>query len=161
VRGGIVDTFPASEAHPIRLEFVGDTVESLRRYDPATQRSTESIDQMDIVPLQDVLDADDRSATVLDYLALAGHHRLVVSERDEVDAQAVKLIEQFHQSYEEAVQRKERAPAPAQLFADWDVVAARLDQATHLVTLGLDDDAPADGPVEQDGAPTRAIGALP
>ena len=55
VRGGIVDIFPAGEAQPVRLEFVGDTIESMRRYDPATQRSVESIDQVSIVPLQDVL----------------------------------------------------------------------------------------------------------
>lgn len=57
VRGGIVDIFPAGEAHPVRLEFVGDTIESLRRYDPATQRSIEAIDQITILPLQDVLAA--------------------------------------------------------------------------------------------------------
>src|SRR5262245_49525206 len=39
VRGGIVDIFPAGAARPVRLEFVGDTIETLRTYDPATQRS--------------------------------------------------------------------------------------------------------------------------
>ena len=46
VRGGIVDIFPAGESQPVRLEFVGDTIESMRRYDAATQRSIESIDQI-------------------------------------------------------------------------------------------------------------------
>ena len=40
IRGGIVDIFPAADAEPVRLEFVGDMVETLRRFDPATQRST-------------------------------------------------------------------------------------------------------------------------
>src|SRR5262249_38056844 len=39
LRGGILDIFPAGEALPVRLEFVGDTIESLRTYDPGTQRS--------------------------------------------------------------------------------------------------------------------------
>jgi transcription-repair coupling factor (superfamily II helicase) len=56
VRGGVVDLFPAGEAQPVRLEFIGDTVESIRRYDPATQRSTAPIDQIGIVPLKDVFD---------------------------------------------------------------------------------------------------------
>ena len=34
VRGGIVDIFPAGEALPVRLEFAGDTIESMRSYDP-------------------------------------------------------------------------------------------------------------------------------
>src|SRR5436190_23854535 len=40
IRGGIVDIFPAGDLEPVRVEFVGDMVESLRRFDPATQRST-------------------------------------------------------------------------------------------------------------------------
>ena len=56
VRGGIVDIFPAGEAQPVRLEFIGDTIETLRTYDPATQRSIAPIDQVAIVPLRDVLD---------------------------------------------------------------------------------------------------------
>ena len=55
VRGGILDVFPAGESQPVRLEFIGDTIESLRRYDASTQRSIETLDQMSIVPLRDVL----------------------------------------------------------------------------------------------------------
>ena len=39
VRGGIVDLYPAGAAQPIRLDFFGDTLESLRSFDPLTQRS--------------------------------------------------------------------------------------------------------------------------
>src|SRR5207247_10603773 len=56
LRGGILDVFPAAEALPVRLEFVGDTIESLRTYDPGTQRSIAPIDQVLVVPLTDTLD---------------------------------------------------------------------------------------------------------
>jgi transcription-repair coupling factor (superfamily II helicase) len=101
VRGGIVDIFPAGAVHPVRLEFIGDTIETLRTYDPATQRSIKPIDQIQIVPLKDVL--EDRSATVVDYLQRARQARIIVSERDEVDAHAAKLIEQIERSYAQAV----------------------------------------------------------
>ena len=39
MRGGIIDIFPAGEADPVRLDLFGDTIESIRRFDPATQRS--------------------------------------------------------------------------------------------------------------------------
>ena len=39
VRGGIVDVYSPEDARPVRLELFGDTVESLREFDPATQRS--------------------------------------------------------------------------------------------------------------------------
>ncbi len=67
-RGGILDIFPAGASQPVRLEFMGDTIETLRTYDPGTQRSIAPIDQLTVVPLRDVL-GDDRGATFLDYLA--------------------------------------------------------------------------------------------
>ena len=53
VRGGIVDVFPPGDEEPIRIEFIGDTVESLRRFDPSTQRSSRTIDQSHIVPIRE------------------------------------------------------------------------------------------------------------
>src|SRR3954469_19094916 len=94
IRGGILDVYPAGDALPVRLEFVGDTIESLRTYDPATQRSIAAVDQLTVVPLSDVLH-DDRRATVFDYVARANGMRILVSERDEVEAQAIKLLEQL------------------------------------------------------------------
>ena len=100
VRGGIADVFPAGETLPVRLEFIGDTIETLRTYDPSTQRSIAPIDQAAIVPLRDVLQ-DDRGATLFDYLSRASASRIVVSERDEVDANVTKLLDQIHQSYQD------------------------------------------------------------
>ncbi len=165
VRGGIVDIFPAGEAHPVRLEFIGDTIETLRTYDPSTQRSIAPIDQIAIVPLRDILATsrsvanpesripnpyEDRSATLFDYLSRAKASRVIVSERDEVDASAIKLLEQVQQSYENIVgadmnagpgRTRGSAPAPSDLFADWAAVESRLAHATELAQLGLDDDA--------------------
>src|SRR5262245_22026266 len=46
VRGGIVDVFVPSHARPVRLEFFGDDVESIRLFDPSTQRSTDPLDEV-------------------------------------------------------------------------------------------------------------------
>src|SRR5580765_7781853 len=145
VRGGIVDIFPAGEALPVRLEFAGDTIESMRSYDPSTQRSTAAIDRLAVIPLQDVL-GDDRDATLFDYLSAANDAQLVVSERDEIDAHAAKLLDQMQRSYETitAADRSggaTRVPPPSALFASWDDVGARLSLATSVSQLGLDDQA--------------------
>jgi transcription-repair coupling factor (superfamily II helicase) len=65
VRGGILDLFPFTADRPVRIEFAGRGVESLRTFDPATQASLERIDRLnaDLVPSGT---AD--SATVFDYL---------------------------------------------------------------------------------------------
>jgi transcription-repair coupling factor (superfamily II helicase) len=43
IRGGIVDLFPAGESEGLRLDFFGDEIESVRRFDPATQRTTDRV----------------------------------------------------------------------------------------------------------------------
>ncbi len=56
VRGGVIDIFPAGTAQPVRLDFVGDTIESIRHFDPATQRSAGEIENVTIVPLREVFE---------------------------------------------------------------------------------------------------------
>jgi transcription-repair coupling factor (superfamily II helicase) len=51
IRGGIVDIFPAEEEQPVRLEFFGDAIESIRRFDPATQRSVSRMQSVKVLPL--------------------------------------------------------------------------------------------------------------
>jgi transcription-repair coupling factor (superfamily II helicase) len=55
VRGGIVDLYPAGAAQPVRLDFFGDTVESLRSFDSLTQRSTGNLDKLELKPVSEVL----------------------------------------------------------------------------------------------------------
>jgi transcription-repair coupling factor (superfamily II helicase) len=55
VRGGIVDLYPAGAAQPVRLDFFGDTVESLRSFDSLTQRSTGSLAKLELKPVSEVL----------------------------------------------------------------------------------------------------------
>ncbi|MCC7450268.1 MAG: transcription-repair coupling factor [Anaerolineae bacterium] len=54
-RGGIVDVFPITANHPVRIEFFGDEIESLRMFDPTTQRSAENIKQVLINPAREAL----------------------------------------------------------------------------------------------------------
>jgi transcription-repair coupling factor (superfamily II helicase) len=55
VRGGIVDLFPAGAAQPERLDFFGDTLESVRSFDPLTQRSTGRLGEVVLRPVSEVL----------------------------------------------------------------------------------------------------------
>jgi len=51
VRGGIVDVFSPEAPRPVRLELFGDTVESLREFDPSTQRSVGPLERVTLAPL--------------------------------------------------------------------------------------------------------------
>jgi transcription-repair coupling factor (superfamily II helicase) len=61
VRGGIVDIFSTAESEPYRIEFLGDSVESTRRFDPASQESTEPVTTAKILPAREYLVPLDRS----------------------------------------------------------------------------------------------------
>jgi transcription-repair coupling factor (superfamily II helicase) len=146
VRGGVVDFYPAGSVQPVRLEFVGDTIESIRTYEPASQRSTHSLDQAAIVPLQDLLsegDAPDRAATAFDYLWAHRAPHVLVSEPDEVRAQGEKLTAQVLASYEEAASKGRPVPEPSLLVIPWTEADGWLDGATALETLALEDEAGA------------------
>jgi transcription-repair coupling factor (superfamily II helicase) len=49
-RGGIVDLFPPGQPYPVRAEFFGDEIDSLRAFDPADQRSTGPVDDVAVLP---------------------------------------------------------------------------------------------------------------
>ncbi|MGZ8310812.1 MAG: transcription-repair coupling factor [Allosphingosinicella sp.] len=55
VRGGLVDLFPSGEEQALRLDFFGDEIESVRRFDPATQRTIERIDGFTLLPASETL----------------------------------------------------------------------------------------------------------
>jgi transcription-repair coupling factor (superfamily II helicase) len=59
VRGGIVDVFPPTEEHPIRVEFWGDTVEEIRSFAVADQRSLDAVDRLWAPPCRELLLTDD------------------------------------------------------------------------------------------------------
>ncbi|MBV8870109.1 MAG: transcription-repair coupling factor, partial [Acetobacteraceae bacterium] len=59
VRGGIIDVFPAGEAEPVRIDLFGDTIESVRAFDPSTQRSAANRQRLTVRPVSEVpLDKD-------------------------------------------------------------------------------------------------------
>ena len=50
VRGGILDVYPLTEELPVRIELWGDEVDSIRTFDPETQRSIEKLDEVEVFP---------------------------------------------------------------------------------------------------------------
>ena len=55
VRGGILDVFPLTEELPVRIELWGDEVDSIRSFDPESQRSVENLEQARIYPASEVI----------------------------------------------------------------------------------------------------------
>lgn len=77
VRGGIVDFFPVSSPDPFRIEFWGDEIESIRIYDPIGQKSVKQVQEVAILPAEELgfVRGQEHLSTIFDYL---GSNTLVV-----------------------------------------------------------------------------------
>jgi len=83
MRGGIFDIYPISKQMPYRLEFFGDEIESIRTFDPSTQRSISRVESIRVLPRsekelnQALLQRNQLTAALTDYLP---HDTLVVMD---------------------------------------------------------------------------------
>jgi transcription-repair coupling factor (superfamily II helicase) len=97
VRGGIIDIFPLTEENPFRIELWGDEVDSIRSFDPESQRSIENLQEVYIYPACElVLTEEERRSGV-----------------EKIKKEAKKVADKFRKEMktEEACHRKQRRAA--------------------------------------------------
>ena len=110
-RGGILDVWTPAEKLPVRLDFFGDEIETIRRFDPASQRTVENLDSILITPTREFIATGEplselsefqipllhlQPASMLDYLpqkalVLIDDLSVVEGMVAEVEEQAVKF----------------------------------------------------------------------
>src|SRR5688572_1095230 len=147
-RGGIFDVFPAGEELPIRIEFIGDSVESVRRFDPSTQRSVETLDRFGIVPVREAQPELSRGlaplhANLFQFLRTRDA-QIWLSEPTDVENHAKAAWEQTSTSYADAVERHRGGAEPRlpnELLLSWQDVQGELENATIVEELAFGDDA--------------------
>ncbi|NOZ41685.1 MAG: transcription-repair coupling factor, partial [Alphaproteobacteria bacterium] len=59
IRGGLIDIFPSGREDPVRIDLWGDDIESIRLFDPISQRSSDKITEITLVPMSEVMLDDD------------------------------------------------------------------------------------------------------
>jgi len=75
-RGGLFDIWPATEDQPLRIDLFGDDIESIRRFDPETQRSGEDLQSFTSVPVREViLDPHGQETFIAAFRARFPQHR--------------------------------------------------------------------------------------
>jgi transcription-repair coupling factor (superfamily II helicase) len=83
VRGGIVDVFPPTEEHPLRVEFWGDDVEEIRSFAVADQRTLDKVDRLWAPPCRELLLTDDVRARAAE---LGQQHPALLELTDKIAA---------------------------------------------------------------------------
>ena len=85
LRGGILDVYSPEADRPLRIEFFGDEVESIRKFDPATQRSSNPVDEALLLPLTETPVSEDLLGAI--HARLSGRR---ITGAEEVVEQAVR-----------------------------------------------------------------------
>jgi len=124
VRGAIIDLYTPFYEEPLRLEFDGDRLESIRRFETETQRSLPQgmMENAILLPARDI--SRDSSAqplkTLLDYLK--GNEILFIEEGDEVEKEAQAFSHLIKEHYEKALLKKRSVlPPKANYLNDEDI----------------------------------------
>ncbi len=84
-RGGIVDIFPVGASLPSRIEFWGDQIESIRLFEPATQRSIQMVETVTIVPAQEILPSSVNPSTLEGLLSHLDMSNCTTSARERIE----------------------------------------------------------------------------
>jgi len=116
VRGGIVDVFPAGADRPVRLELWGDVLDSVRAFDPLSQRSLDALPDVTIPPAR-VSASSDGGVALSAHLPV--HGLLVLHEPAEAEVVVRNLLE-----------RAERSEAPGPMA--WAAVTSAPPDGTML-----------------------------
>ena len=126
-RGGIIDIFPAGRASPVRVEFFGDEVESVREYDPRTQRSANVLFSLTILPAREQEPL--LTASLLDYLP--DDAILIIDDVGQLEAEVRQVTAEMVRSI--AGDDGVSDPGFGQAFINWDGVMAAITARGHVI----------------------------
>jgi len=109
LRGGVVDVFPSNSLKPLRLELFGDEVESIREFDPESQRSTRELDKATILPAREVLFDRERFEETANALEEEAHRTAEMLRAEGKGEAALRVLEW---ASEEATALRNCSPFP-------------------------------------------------
>lgn len=92
-RGGLLDIWPSIEAHPVRLDFFGDEIETIRSFNPATQRTIKKLESVIVTPGREFLLPEAATETEFTEFHIPLLHPLPSSLLDYLPDEAIVMID--------------------------------------------------------------------
>ncbi|MCC6545031.1 MAG: transcription-repair coupling factor [Nitrospirae bacterium] len=126
LRGGIVDIFSPGEEYPVRVEFFGDSIESLRSFDPETQRSVSQMESAVIMPAKELPHLENHrkqqasGGSLFEYLS--DEDTLIFDEAAEIKQNSSEYWSQILEIYKDALLQGRRVAEPEKLYFPWDEI---------------------------------------
>ncbi len=130
IRGGIFDVFPFSGEYPVRLEFFGDEIDSIREFDPDSQRSIAFLNETRLVPNAGSSKGGEKDS-LMSYLP--ENSTLAVEDSDLIREEIQQHFEKATEVYQSIDQETHAEPSAEYLtLEEWDETV----QAFGLILLG-------------------------
>ena len=129
-RGGIIDVFPPYSQLPVRIEFFGNQIESMRLFDPESQCSVEPIPSITITPAKEVLTSED-SGNILDYLP--DDILLIINAPEESKSVIERSNSQCRALREEKIERGELSEVSPFPYFTLEELAAKIKAKQYLM----------------------------
>jgi len=130
VRGVIIDLYPPSYEAPLRLEFEGDRLDSIRQFNPETQRSLPNggMENAILLPARDLVEKGSFQSlsTLFDYLPKDA--LIFVSEGDEAEREGEAFFDQVRVHYEKALSQKRRVLSPRSTYLSFEDLSLALER---------------------------------
>ena len=92
-RGGILDVFPPSRDLPVRIEFFDDEVESIREFEPGTQRSTDHLQSVLVPPAAEVLPSFADHERIKSLITSVDFNSAAPEPRDRIPSELGRILE--------------------------------------------------------------------
>ena len=131
-RGGIVDIFPQNSDLPVRIDFFGNQIDSIRLFDPRSQRSSEVVTSVLIAPAREHW-GHSNTGTILDYLD--DEALLIIDNPDEIETVIDQIDSQTKEFRESKIEHGELTQDSLASYLTWVNFEAKIKEIKRCLAL--------------------------
>ena len=129
VRGNIIDIFSPTNNYPVRIELFGDTIESIRLFNPETQRSLKEIEKFVIIPYKEETEKGNL-ASLIDYLPKKSI--ILLDEPNIIEEETLKFWKKIDNLYGKNIAKRKNFFLPEEFFLPIDKFTQKIDSFSKI-----------------------------
>ncbi len=135
VRGGIVDVYPMAQESPYRVEFFDDEIDSIRSFDPLSQRSIDKVERFTLSPTREAFNGPSSYDSLLEYfpqdplIFLDQPHRI----KEKYDG----VVLEFQEDFKGLLEKGEVKPDQWDVFFDYHTLTQGMEQKDLCIFQAL------------------------
>ena len=139
-RGGIIDLFPPCNQSPVRIEFFGNQIETMRCFDPESQRSTRPVSSVIVTPVKEFLSQGNNyeatDGNIFDYLG--GDALLVLDDPEGIELTINRLNEETQELRDAKIEKGELPEDSPSPYLTWEELESQMHERHRLALVTWD-----------------------